>query len=94
MSYVIVRHTVEDFARWKPYFDSDAVARKANGSLGGLLLRDPDNPNDLVIVFHWDSLENVLRFTQSPALAEIMQKAGVIGRPDFSFLEEVEELSG
>lgn len=93
MSYVIVRHTVEDFAKWKPYFDSDADARKAHGSQGGYLLRNPSNPNEVVIVFRWDSLDHAHQFTQMPALREIMQKAGVVGMPDFYFMEEVEELS-
>ena len=93
MSYLIVRHTVEDFARWKPYFDSDAGVRKAAGSQGGELLRSPSNPNDVVIVFRWDSMEHARRFTQQPALAEIMQKAGVISMPEMTFLEEVEAIA-
>ncbi|MEZ4768959.1 MAG: hypothetical protein R2844_11105 [Caldilineales bacterium] len=93
MVHVIVRHTVEDFARWKPYFDSDTGTRKAAGSQGGMLLRGADNPNEVVIFFRWDSLENVQAFTHAPALAEIMQKAGVMGMPDFAFLEKVEEFA-
>ncbi len=94
MSYVVVHHTVEDFAKWKPFFDSDTAARKAAGSQGGQLLRGSDNPNEIVIIFKWDSVENAHEFVGSPALREIMQKAGVIGRPDMYFMEEVEQLSG
>ena len=91
MSYVIVHHMVEDFARWKPFFDGDADARRAHGSQGCQLMRGADNPNEVVIVFKWDSLENARRFTQMPALREIMQQAGVVTMPDFYFLEEVEQ---
>ncbi len=93
MSYLIVHHTVEDFARWKPYFDSDAGVRKAAGSQGGQLLRSAGNPNDVTIVFRWDSLEHAQQFVQNPALAEIMHQAGVVGRPDIAFLEEVEQVA-
>ena len=93
MSYLIVHHTVEDFAQWKPFFDSDTAARKAAGSQGGQVLRGTDNPNEVVIIFKWDSTENAHQFTQSPALREVMHQAGVIGRPDIYFLEVVEQVS-
>ncbi|MCO5246306.1 MAG: antibiotic biosynthesis monooxygenase [Anaerolineae bacterium] len=93
MVHVIVRHTVDDFARWKPYFDSDAGTRQAAGSQGGMLLRGAGNPNEVVIFFRWDSLENVQEFIHAPALAEVMQQAGVVGMPDFTFLEKVEEFT-
>ncbi len=37
MPYVLVRHKVQDYAKWKPVFDEDEVAdgRKAMGSRGG-----------------------------------------------------------
>ena len=89
MSYVIVHHMVEDFARWKLFFDGDADARRAHGSQGYQLMCSAGNPNEVVIVFKWDSVENARQFTQMPALREIMQQAGVITMPDFYFLEEV-----
>lgn len=93
MSYMIVHHTVEDFARWKPYFDSHADVRKTSGSQGGELLRSPSNPNEVTVVFRWDSLDNAQQFAHSPGLAEIMHQAGVMGRPDIAFLEEVEQIA-
>jgi len=91
MSYVIVHHMVEDFARWKSFFDGDANVRRAHGSQGYQLMCGADNPNEVVIVFKWDSVENARQFTQMPALREIMQQAGVVTMPDFYFLEEVDQ---
>ena len=73
--------------------DPDAGTRQAAGSQGGMLLRGATNPNEVVIFFHWDSLENVQEFIHAPALAEVMQQAGVVGMPDFTFLEKVEEFA-
>jgi heme-degrading monooxygenase HmoA len=93
MSYFVVRHTVEDYAKWKPVFDSDAVNRKAAGCQGGQLLRNAENPNDVMVVWKWDNLDNARRFATSPGLREKMHDAGVVGRPDLYFLEHIEDLA-
>ena len=91
MAYLIVRHTVEDYGKWKPVFDQHGSVRKAAGSKGVQLLRSADNPNDVTMLFEWDSLEHARAFTESPDLRAVMQRAGVVGRPDISFLEGVEQ---
>jgi quinol monooxygenase YgiN len=92
MATFIVHHTVEDYAKWKPVFDQHAATRKAAGSKGGTLYRSADNPNELLIVWEWDSLANARKFSESPDLREVMQKAGVVGRPDIHFLERIEDV--
>jgi quinol monooxygenase YgiN len=82
MAYVIVRHTVADYEKWRPLFDQDESRRRAGGGKGvNQVYRDVDNPNVVTIVMEWDNDENALKFTKDPALAEVMQKAGVVGRP-------------
>jgi heme-degrading monooxygenase HmoA len=93
MAYVLVRHKVADYARWKPVFDEHAPTRRANGSRGGQLFRNAGDPNEVVIVLEWDDLEKARRFAQSDDLRETMQRAGVADRPDVYFLEEVEAVS-
>jgi hypothetical protein len=90
MPFLLIRHKVEDFARWKPIFDEHGAARKAGGSKGGWLFRSADDPNELIILLEWDNLTNGRRFTQSEDLRKAMQRAGVADRPDVYFLEEVE----
>jgi heme-degrading monooxygenase HmoA len=91
MPYMLVRHKVEDFAKWKPAYDNHAATRKASGSKGARLFRRADNPNETVILFEWDSLNNARKFAQSEDLVKTMQKAGVIDKPDIYFLEEIEQ---
>jgi len=92
MPYLLVHHTAEDYAKWKPVFDQHATNRKNSGSKGGQLFRSADNPNELVILFEWDDLDKARQFTQSDDLRKAMQRAGVVGRPDLYFLEEVEKV--
>jgi quinol monooxygenase YgiN len=93
MHYLLVRHTVEDYARWKPFFDGHAATRKAAGCQGGVLCRSADNPNQITLLFEWDDLANARQFAQSQDLRETMMKAGVIGMPDISFLDGMEKFS-
>lgn len=94
MPYMLVQHTVEDYEKWKAVFDEHGeAARRAAGSKGGLVLRSPDNPNQVTILLEWDSLENARAFANSDDLREAMERAGVTGAPSINFLDEADRLS-
>ena len=93
MPYLLVRHTVKDYAKWKPFFDEHQLTRKKSGSKGGHIYRNSQNPNEIIVVFEWDTLDNARKFAESADLREQMEKAGVIGKPDVYFLEHVESFS-
>lgn len=88
MPYLLVRHKVQDYARWRPVYDEHGATRKAGGCKGTHVFRSADNPNEIVVLLEWDDLANARRFAQSPDLREIMQRAGVTGQPDISFLDD------
>jgi heme-degrading monooxygenase HmoA len=93
MPYLLVRHKVEDYERWKPVFDHDhGATRERSGSKGGWILRNAFDPNELVILLQWDSSENARHFLNADETMEAMQRAGVTDEPDVYFLEEVEQL--
>jgi len=92
MSYVLVKLEVADYDRWKPIFDADGANRQAGGSKGGQLFRSADDPNEVIMLLEWD-LEQARQYSQSEELRARMQEAGVLGPPDFYFLEEIEQLS-
>ena len=90
MPALLVRHKVQDYATWKPIFDEHGTTRQASGSRGSRLFRSASDPNELVILFDWDELDNARQFAQSDDLRETMQRAGVTDHPDIYFLEEIE----
>jgi heme-degrading monooxygenase HmoA len=93
MPYLLVRHKVEDYERWKPVFDHDhGATREQWGSKGGRILCNADDPKELVILLEWDSLENARQFAKADELREAMQRAGVADQPDVYFLEEIEQV--
>jgi len=91
MAYIFVRHTVEDFDKWKVEFDNHASTRGASGSQGGMLFRGANN--EVVIILKWSSLEAARAFAQSDNLREVMQKAGVNSAPTVYFVEKLEDVA-
>ena len=93
MTHMLIRSKLKDFDKWKLIFDEHANIRKAGGSKGYRIFRNIDNPNETIIIFKWDTIENARKFSQSEDLKKRMQEAGVTDIPDFFFLEEVERMA-
>ena len=93
MAYVIIRHKVKDFTTWKTQFDEHGTARAKAGCKGGKLFRAASDPNDLVILCEWDSVDNARKFTQGEDIRAVMNRAGVIGTPEIHFLDRAEAFS-
>lgn len=88
-----VRLKVEDYARWKSEFDGeDTIAmRKAGGEKSYQIFRTVDDPNTLVLLFEWDSLDNLQKYSQSEELRGLMQRSSVTDPGDGYFLEELDK---
>lgn len=90
MVYILIRHKVKDFEKWKPIFDRHSTIRKAGGSKGGRIFRNIDDPSETFIIFKWDTIENAQKFAKSEDLKNRMKEAGVTEKPDIYFVEEIE----
>ncbi len=93
MPYMLVRHKVKDYDKWKPIYKEHGATRKASGSKEARLFRNADNPNEMIILFEWDDLAKARKFAQSEDLIKTMRKAGVSDKPDIYFLDEIETTS-
>ena len=90
MPYIVVRHSVADYAKWKPIYDEHGSTRGAAGCKGTQVFRNADQPEEIVVLLEWDSLERARAFTESQALRETMERTGVTGPPDVRFLDRVD----
>jgi quinol monooxygenase YgiN len=90
MVHLLVRHTVQDYAKWKPVFDEHGKTRKAAGSSAAVIYRNSDKPNEVVVLTQWPNKDAARKFASSEDLKTVMQRAGVMGQPDVVTLEEVE----
>lgn len=85
MATILIRHTVEDFEQWKPGFDDHDSTRKEYGQLGYQLYKGSEDPNEVVALLYWDSVENAQRFIEESDLTEVMEEVGVVGEPEILF---------
>ncbi len=88
MPYVLIRHKVADYQKWRRAFDAHGKARRSGGSKGGRLFRSAARPKDVFILFRWSDLRQAKKFTRSAALRKAMKAAGVRGKADVFFLQE------
>jgi heme-degrading monooxygenase HmoA len=76
MPYLLERHKVQDYGRWREVFDADAGSREAAGCRGARIFRDADDPEEVVVLFEWDALERVRDRIESATLSRKFEEAG------------------
>jgi quinol monooxygenase YgiN len=91
MAALIVRHRVANFEAWKKIFDEMEATRRQHGWIGHDLYRDANDPNLVTVVNHVRDLAGAKDYGMSPALREAMQRGGVLGAPDVTFLDDSEQ---
>jgi len=89
---LIVSHKVKDFDAWKKQFDDDKQMRVDSAGLidRGLGYEVGDNHN-VTVVFAVTDLKKAKAFSQSKHLKDIMEKAGVEGKPTMFYFDIVQK---
>jgi len=82
---VEINHTVKDYAKWKTGFDADSTARSASGLEFVVTGRGNENPNNLMIALIASDVQKAKDFAKNPRLKEVMEKNGVISKPDIAY---------
>ena len=90
MTTVAVRHRVADYDTWKAGYDEHGAVRKQKGCTGDMLLRDANDPNDVLVLTFWPTAADAQAFATDPRLPEVMQKAGVTNEPRIEIYEETD----
>ena len=90
MVKVIVQHHVSDYDRWYPVFTEHEAVRRRHGATGHSVHRAVSDPNTVVIVNDFATLEGALAFTQDPSLPAAMERGGVDGAPQVWIVNEAE----
>lgn len=93
MTKVIVQHQVADYDRWYPVFTEHEAIRRQHGATGHSINREATNPDSVVIVNDFATLEGARAFSQDPSLPAAMAQGGVAGPPQVWIVEEAEASS-
>jgi hypothetical protein len=89
MSKLLLRHTVQDYRKWRPVFDADVGRQKASGLNNASVYRAADDNNLILIIWDIEDRQRASEFLASPALKAAMKQAGVVGELDISFQDVV-----
>jgi hypothetical protein len=93
MAKVIVQHHVADYERWFEVFTEHGEVRRKHGAIGHLVTRSIADPNDLVIVNDFATLEGAKGFAADPSLPDAMGRAGVDSAPQVWITEGASEIA-
>jgi hypothetical protein len=86
---VEINHTVKDYDKWRPAFNTDSTARKASGLEFLVIGRNAGNPNNLLIVLSASDVQKAKDFAANPRLKDVMQKHGVISKPEINYFHVI-----
>lgn len=88
MIYLYIRQTVRDAVRWKESFDTLFATRQAGGAAHeALVLRNLDDPHEIILVLGWHDAAQAQLFTRSVSWQMALAQMGVVGVPEVLFLE-------
>ncbi len=88
MPHHLIRARVEDFEKWKPVFDEFDDHRTRLGQKSARVFQVAENPNQVVILQEWETLEGARSFYASETYKQAIQRAGVVGDPEMVVLDE------
>lgn len=90
MVKVIVQHHVADYERWLPVFTEHEAVRRQHGATGHSIGREVADPNSVVVVNDFATLEGARAFSQDPSLPAAMERGGIDAAPQVWIVEEAE----
>ncbi len=88
MRYLLVRHKVADFTRWKRVFDSHAAAQREAGLTVKHVLRNMDDLGEVFLLLGMEDVEKARRFVTSPKVPDAQAASTVVDEPDIFYLQE------
>ncbi len=86
MVRLFVRHTVADYEAWRRAYDDFDAVRRPMGVTDDAVFQAIDNPNEVTVWHDFTSAEAARAFASSEELKDVMQQAGVQGRPQVWFV--------
>lgn len=86
---MMVKHKVKNYATFKTVYDDHDSVRLANGLHSYVIGRGMDDSMMVLVALKADNLEKAKAFSKDATLKKAMQKAGVEGAPEISFINAV-----
>ncbi len=88
MASMFVRHKVADYTNWKREYD--AFDKKARGVTAASVYHDADDPSTIIVTHSFKDISTAKEFANSEDLRSTMDRAGVQGKPEIWYGEDIE----
>jgi heme-degrading monooxygenase HmoA len=75
MAFVLIEHRVGDFEKFRSIYLDDASRREQLGSRGGVVYRVADDPDNVIVVLEWETVEQARAFAGSLELDQALEWA-------------------
>jgi hypothetical protein len=94
MPYLLTVIKVDNYDKWKTEFDTDEgkAFRKSKGMKNYHLFRTENDPQTLVLLCKFDTLDIARNFLHSEELREISRQSGVIGESGSWVIQKIEQM--
>lgn len=86
---IVIKHKVADYEKWRIGYDAHDSVRKAYGITHFVVGRGIDNPNMIMVIDKFSDVQKAKDFSMLPNLKDAMKKAGVTGKPEFSYYDVI-----
>jgi hypothetical protein len=87
MALSLVLHRVADYDAWRKVYDSFADAQKAGGVTKESVHRLAGDPDNVLVLHYFDTVDAAKAFFANPELKDAMQRGGVQGEPRIEYFE-------
>lgn len=87
MAIALVLHRVDDYDSWREMYDSVAGLQAAGGVTAESVHRMAGDPDNILVIHTFDTIETARAFFTNPELRAAMQQGGVKGEPRVEFFE-------
>ena len=87
MTIAFVLHRVADYDAWRKVYDSVGDMQKDGGVTQESVHRMVDDPNNVLVIHHFNNVETARSFFGRDDLREALQRSGVQGEPRVELFE-------
>ena len=82
MPYLLVRHRVKEYGKWKMVFDEHTAKRRELGSKGGQVFRNSEKNDEILVLTERGDLSKARVFTKWGNPSAMREEAGLADQPD------------
>jgi len=87
MTTALILHRVNDFDTFKQVYGSVAPLQAAGGVTAESVHQMAGDPNNVLVIHEFDSLDSARSFFADPQLHDAMMRGGVKGEPRIEFFD-------